>query len=124
MKRLFGRLLFIIVLVQLHNYTFAQDSSHLRISLLTCTPGRELYTTFAHSALRIVDSSQPRPYNDVVFNYGTFNFDEDFYFKFIRGKLDYFLFVGTYDAFLADYQQQNRGITEQVLNMNAKEKIA
>jgi hypothetical protein len=100
---------------------FAQDSSHLRISLLTCSPGEELYSTFGHSAFRIVDSSSV---TDFVFNFGTFNFDDEgFYLKFIRGKLNYYLSAENFQDFKYDYQMSNRGITEQVLNLTAAEKI-
>src|ERR1700739_4405382 len=69
--------------------TFSQDSSHICISLLTCTPGDELYSTFGHSALRVTDSANS---TDIVYNYGTFNFDDkNFYLRFIRGKLLYYL---------------------------------
>jgi len=103
------------------NYCKAQDSSHIRISLLTCTPGDELYSTFGHSALRVVDSSSV---TDIVYNYGTFNFgDKDFYLKFIRGKLLYYVSIENFQDFKNDYQQDNRGITEQVLNFSAEEKI-
>ena len=102
--------------------TFAQDSSHIRVSLLTCTPGDEVYSTFGHSALRIVDSSSV---TDIVFNYGTFNFDDPgFYTKFIRGKLLYYVSTDRFEDFKNEYETTNRGITEQVLNFNAAEKIA
>jgi hypothetical protein len=111
------------------NSTKAQDSSHLRISLLTCTPGEELYSTFGHSAYRVVDSSKAFNDNwrDVVYNYGTFNFDDDgFYLKFVQGKLLYYVSAETFqgeDGFKNLYQSTNRGITEQVLNLTAAEKI-
>jgi hypothetical protein len=99
----------------------AQDSSHLRISLLTCTPGDELYSTFGHSAIRITDSSSV---SDIVYNYGTFNFDDDgFYIKFARGKLLYFVSAEQFEDFKYLYQVTNRGITEQVLNLTAAEKL-
>ena len=99
----------------------AQDSSHIRISLLTCTPGEELYSTFGHTAIRVVDSSSV---TDNVFNYGTFDFDAPgFYTKFIRGKLLYYLSAERFDSFKYNYQSSNRGITEQVLNLTAVEKI-
>ena len=101
---------------------FAQDSSHIRVSLLTCTPGDEVYSTFGHSALRIVDSSSV---SDIVFNYGTFNFDDPgFYTKFIRGKLLYYVSTDRFEDFKNEYETTNRGITEQVLNFNAAEKLA
>jgi Domain of unknown function (DUF4105) len=96
------------------------DSCHLRISLLTCTPGEELYSTFGHSALRITDSVSR---SDIVYNYGTFNFDEPgFYTKFIRGKLTFYLSTDEYDSFLASYAEEKRGITEQVLQLTCAEK--
>src|SRR2546427_207027 len=84
----------------------AQDSCHLRITLLTCTPGEELYSTFGHSALRITDSVSN---TDVVYNYGTFNFAEPgFYTKFIRGKLLYYLSTESSDNFMEGIRQENR----------------
>lgn len=100
----------------------AQDSSHIRISLLTCTPGDELYSTFGHSGFRIVDSNSV---TDIVYNYGTFDFDDPgFYLKFIRGKLLYYVSTERFEDFKNLYQYTNRGITEQVLNLTAAEKIS
>jgi len=119
------RFLFICTFAHLHICTFAQDSSRLRISLLTCTPGEELYSTFGHSAYRIIDSSKAfNDWQDVVYNYGTFNFDDDeFYLKFVQGKLLYYVSATGFEDFKYDYQSTNRGITEQVLNLSAAEKI-
>jgi hypothetical protein len=99
----------------------AQDSSRIRISLLTCTPGEELYSIFGHSALRVIDSNSV---TDIVYNYGTFNFDDEgFYLKFIRGKLLYSLSIESFNDFKFEYQLSNRGITEQVLAFSPLEKI-
>ncbi len=108
------------------NTASAQDSSRLRISLLTCTPGEELYSTFGHSAYRVIDSSRAfNDWQDVVYNYGTFNFDDEgFYLKFVQGKLLYYVSVTSFEDFKYDYQTTNRGITEQVLNLSAAEKIS
>jgi hypothetical protein len=113
--------LFIALLIYFPTKTFAQsDSCHLRISILTATPGEELYSTFGHSALRVTDSTNN---SDIVYNYGTFNFDEpNFYFKFVRGKLPFYLSTDYFDNFILEYQQENRGITEQVLNLTCSEK--
>lgn len=97
-----------------------QDSSRLRISLLTCTPGSELYSVFGHSALRVVDSAAG---TDIVYNFGTFNFDDpNFYSKFVLGKLMYFLSQEYYPDFLFSYKFFNRGIKEQVLDLDGNEK--
>ncbi len=121
-KTLFILGLIINYLLLIINPAAAQDSSRLRISLLTCTPGEELYATFGHSAYRVIDSNSV---TDFVYNYGTFNFDDDgFYLKFIRGKLRYYVSTESFHDFKYGYQTTNRGITEQVLNLSAAEKIA
>lgn len=104
------------------NFAKAQDSSRIRISLLTCTPGQELYSTFGHSALRVIDSNSV---TDHVYNFGTFNFDDPgFYVKFVRGQLRYFVNVEQFEDFKFGYIAENRGITEQLLNFSAEEKTA
>lgn len=113
--------LFFTFYVLLCNSVQAQDSSHLRISLLTCTPGDELYSTFGHSAIRVIDSSST---SDIVYNYGTFNFeDEGFYIKFAQGKLLYYVSADEFRNFRFEYEATNRGITEQVLNLTPAEKV-
>ena len=114
-------LLFIFFLTSVFRLA-AQDTGQcgIRISLLTASPGEELYTTFGHSALRVTDSVSN---TDIVYNYGTFNFDEPgFYTKFIRGKLLYYLSREYFESFKQSYQQENRSLTEQVLNFNCDEK--
>lgn len=96
------------------------DSCRVQISLLTASPGEELYSTFGHSALRVVDSVNQL---DIVYNYGTFNFEEPgFYTKFVRGKLNYFLSRDYFTSFKEAYQQENRLLTEQVLDFSCKQK--
>jgi len=88
--------------------------------LLTCTPGAELYSVFGHNALRIIDSTAG---TDIVYNYGTFDFDDpDFYTKFVRGKLLYFLSQQSFQNFKYEYEYFKRGIVEQVLNFDCNEK--
>jgi hypothetical protein len=101
------------------HFAVAQDSCNLRISLLTCSPGEELYSTFGHTALRVQDAARGADY---VFNYGTFEFGPDFYTKFIRGKLLYFLSVEDFNDFLYEYKLQSRSIQEQVIQLSCDEK--
>lgn len=98
------------------------QSCGLRVSLITCGQGSDLYSSWGHCAVRIVDSSTHR---DLVFNYGTFDFSQpDFYWQFTRGKLLYFLSVDTYPDFIGEYQQENRTVTEQVLQLRCDERQA
>lgn len=112
---------FLVLLFLFPLKIFAQnDSCHLRISILTCAPGEELYSTFGHSAIRVTDSVT---HNDIVYNYGTFNFEEPgFYTKFIRGKLSFYLSPDDFESFISEYVEEKRDITEQVLNLTCAEK--
>lgn len=98
-----------------------QLSDRARFSVLTCSPGPDLYSLFGHSAFRLQDSIGGR-YYDVVYNYGTFLFDETFYVKFARGKLDYLLQSSTFEDFIASYEYEGRGVWEQELRLTAAEK--
>lgn len=120
MKRLFIACFAICSFLCINSVNAESDSSALRVSLLTCTPGAELYSVFGHSALRVVDSAAG---TDIVYNYGTFDFnDPDFYTKFVRGKLMYFVSQMNYADFLFEYQYFKRGVLEQELNLSALQK--
>ena len=70
--------------------------------------------------MRVVDKASG---TDLVFNYGTFDFyDPDFYKKFIKGKLLYFVSVDSLSSFLWEYQYDKRGVIEQVINISCSEK--
>lgn len=96
------------------------ETSHLRVSLLTCGVGEELYSSFGHTAVRIVDSLKGI---DAVYNYGTFSFDEDFYPKFVRGKLPYYVSKYSYSSFVREYTEERRFVDEQVLLISDEQKM-
>ncbi|MES2882582.1 MAG: DUF4105 domain-containing protein [Bacteroidota bacterium] len=116
MKKLF--LLFHFTFCIVH-FSQAQDSCNLRIGLLTCSPGAELYSIFGHTAIRVQNSATGI---DEVYNYGTFEFAPDFYSKFIMGKLLYALAVENFNDFTYQYQLESRTVVEQVLQLNCAEK--
>ena len=85
------------------------------ISLLTCSPGEELYAHYGHTAIRLQDTEAKV---DWCFNYGTFSFEEsNFYWKFVRGETYYQLSVETTEEFLSDYAEEHRAVYEQRLNL-------
>ncbi len=95
-------------------------SEQAEITLLTASPGDELYSVFGHSALRVIDRENDI---DLVFNYGTFDFDTpNFYLQFTRGKLLYKLSVAPMEYFVPEYRYEGRAIYEQVFNLNQEEK--
>lgn len=95
-------------------------SDSATLSLITCSPGPQIYALFGHTAIRLVD---PTKGLDIVFNYGMFNFNKpNFYLKFIQGATDYEL--GAYETkyFLPEYRERNSSVTEQMLNLTTVEK--
>jgi hypothetical protein len=90
------------------------------VSIFTCGRGNELYTTFGHTAIRIKDEDTNL---DVVYNYGAFDFNtENFYLKFVKGDLQYFINASTYDEFIYEYQIEKREVIEQTLNFSPEQK--
>ncbi len=119
MRRIF---LIIIICFSISKVTAQQVtiSDSAIISLITCSPGKEVYSIFGHTALRVKD---PANGIDVVFNYGMFSFEtENFYYKFIKGETDYQLGVYNTSFFLPEYQARNSMVWEQVLNLTPVEK--
>jgi len=95
-------------------------SDSARISLMTVSPGSELYSVFGHSAVRVYD---PITRINRVYNYGTFDFDQpNFYLNFCRGKLLYSLDVESYRNFEYGNLHDLRWMEEQVLNLNGEQR--
>ena len=94
-----------------------QDS--LRISLLTCSPGRAIYEYYGHSALRVQDLTSGA---DWVVNYGLFDFDQPhFISRFVLGRTDYIVGACPTEKFLPEYRDRGSDVTEDVLNLSQPE---
>ncbi len=85
------------------------------ISLLTCSPGQELYSRYGHTAIRLQDTER---HADFVFNYGVFTFDTDnFYWKFVKGETYYKLGIDPMSWFMEENTLEGRTVYEQQLNL-------
>jgi hypothetical protein len=97
--------IWLLMLVPSVKTIFAETlSNEAQISILTVDSGKEIWTVFGHTAIRIHD-----PINNIdeVYNYGTFDFDQNrFYLKFLRGNLIYYLSRDSFDHFLKTYKNQ------------------
>ena len=99
--------------------SFAQNSSPTqpRISLLTFGAGEDLYSVFGHTAIRVYDPARSL---DVTYGWGGFRFAENnFYVKFLRGTLPYYIDAYDMNLMVYAYQAENRSIREQVLNLSS-----
>jgi hypothetical protein len=100
--------------------TAQTDSSHLRVSLLTVGVGDEIYASFGHTGIRIVDSVAG---TDIVYNWGTFDgYQDNFELKFTQGKLLYYASSEPYQHFVQTYVYEKRGVEEQELYLNDAQK--
>ncbi|GEQ86793.1 membrane protein [Patiriisocius marinistellae] len=92
-----------------------------QFSVITLGPGDNLNDSFGHNAFRFTDAINNI---DVVYDYGRFDFDTpNFYIKFARGKLPYALGRAPYTPFIEHYENQERTIKEQVLDLTTEEAI-
>ena len=90
-------------------------SDSATVSLLTMLPGREVYSLFGHSAIRIRDDASGI---DRTYNFGTFSFDQPYFvLRFLRGSLDYSLDTAPFRLELDKYQYLRRPIIEQTLDV-------
>ena len=98
----------------------ADGHDSIRISLLSCAPGEEIYSLFGHTAIRYENPSQGI---DVVFNYGLFSFNTpNFILRFSLGETDYQLGATDYAHFAAEYAFFGRSVWQQTLNLTEREK--
>ena len=113
----------LLICSMLCNLAEAQQINHsdIRISLLTSDPGEDIYAVFGHSAIRVKIDAWGY---DVVYNYGTFNFNQpNFVANFARGKMLYHLSMNSYESFVFSYMYENRGIREQVFELDSAQTV-
>lgn len=96
------------------------DNDSIEISLLTCAPGKEVYSLYGHTAIRYNDKTKGI---DIAINYGMFSFKTPFFIpRFIFGLTDYEMGIIPFDAFCEEYRYEDRDVIQQVLNLTADEK--
>ena len=117
MRRFLLSILFLTALLPM--WSSPMDS--VRISLLTCAPGSEIYALFGHSAIRY---ENPEKDQDWVFNYGMFSFKEpNFVMRFVKGETDYQLGVVPFRYFETEYALRGSSVYQQVLNLTDEDKV-
>lgn len=98
----------------------AMDS--VEISLLTCSPGEQIWSLYGHTAIRFVDKLH---HTDLAINYGLFDYSQKyFYLRFTFGRTDYQMGIEPMELFLQEYTDDGRGVIQQRLNLSREEKMA
>ena len=99
---------------------WTEDLSNTEISVLTCSPGEEIYSIFGHTAVRIFN---PNTKVDAVVNYGLFDFSqESFVYRFVKGETDYMCGIDETSSFLYSYAWRGSGVKATVLDLTDSEK--
>ncbi len=95
-----------------------------RISLITCGPGEEIWETFGHACIRVVDSTRVDAERDKIYNYGFFEASEDnpLLKQVFTGWLVDFVDTITYDELMIEYQAKKRRLNEQVFLLTDQQK--
>ncbi|WP_310586060.1 lipoprotein N-acyltransferase Lnb domain-containing protein [Telluribacter humicola] len=105
-----------------NHHSFSQQlSPAARVSLITYGPGDDdISSAFGHTEIRIVD---PIFGIDQNYSYGGFNYRADwFILKFIQGTLLYYIDIHNINRVAYYYQQANRSIQEQALNLSPSQR--
>lgn len=114
-------ILTLILLLSFWNQPIRAQQDSIKISLLTCEPGTEIYALFGHTALRYENPAQGQ---DLVFNYGMFSFNTpNFIYRFVKGETDYELGVTPYAYFEGQYAMRGSSVYQQTLNLTMPEKM-
>lgn len=99
---------------------WTQDISNTEISVLTCSPGDQIYSIFGHTAIRVCNKNTGL---DAVVNYGLFDFNQDsFVYRFVKGETEYMCGVDGYNSFLYSYAWRGSGVKATVLDLTDTEK--
>jgi hypothetical protein len=92
-----------------------EESSALKVALVTFGPGPVYWERFGHNAIIIDD---PAAGTRMAYNYGVFDFQEErFLLNFARGHMHYSLDAEPLDVDLATYVSEGRSVTVQMLNL-------
>lgn len=87
------------------------------VHLLTTSPSdKEIYTLWGHTALVVSNDS-----SCVVYNYGVFDFSDDFVYKFVSGQTDYCLATDDFANTFNEIRWKNSSAFMQELNLTEAE---
>lgn len=98
------------------------SQSPFTVYLLTMGPGDMIYERFGHNAIVIEDRTTGESY---AFNYGIFAFDDGFIFRFLKGRMMYWMEAADGRGTIKFYTGvENRSVWLQELNLTAAQKDA
>ncbi len=114
------------LLLEQRNFSYEIDDATrsaadtLQISLATMGKGDPLYVWFGHSGLVITDSRSGR---SVMYDYGIFSFDDNFYQTFALGRLYYEVWATSAQARYDLAREEDRTVTVVTLELPPSAKL-
>ena len=118
MKRI---LLLFAILLGISAAFASGTNGNIKVSVLTCSPGQEVYSLYGHTAIRVQDKTMG---TDHVFNYGVFDFNTEYFvWKFVLGHTDYICMAAPWEHFIAEYQHRGSSVVAQELNLTDSEAL-
>ncbi len=112
-------LLFVLLTTGFPCLKAQEQTDSLEVSLLTCSPGDQVWSLYGHTALRVRETSSDA---DIVFNYGIFSFNTPhFIWRFTLGECDYMVTAEPFADFARGYERRGSYILEQRLNLKQQE---
>lgn len=99
--------------------TLSKKRGGVSVSLLTCSPGPEIYELYGHEAIRVKWEDK-----DSIWNYGVFNFNEpNFVYRFVKGETDYLCAGYPTEWFLPEYVERGSRVVEQQLDLSEEDAL-
>jgi hypothetical protein len=121
MKKIISQFILATLLLVIGNDAATAQNDSIRFSLMTCSPGPQVYELYGHTAIRYENLNT---HEDWVFNYGMFNFNKPhFIYRFAKGETDYELGVMPYDIFIEEYKGRGSAVIQQTLNLRPDETL-
>lgn len=119
MKRFMLMFIYVLSFICVWGRDVPEDS--LEVSLMTCSPGQEVYALYGHTAIRVNNYATGE---DWVFNYGMFSFNRpNFIWRFTRGECDYQIGAAPFEYFIREYAERGSAVYQQTLNLTTSEKL-
>lgn len=99
---------------------FPQElSPEARMSVLVASPsGEAVYTYYGHAGFRVYDEALGL---DVTFNYGIFDFTDDFLYRFVAGRTDYMVVPQATERYMQEYLGRGSRVEELCLDLAPEE---
>ncbi len=103
----------------------AAENGRYRVSILTGGPGEELWETFGHACIRVIDSAAEGQRHDLIYNYGFFDAaNGSIGYQFLTGRVKVFLDTITFRELQVEYTDKRRDLYEQELLLTPAQSAA